>query len=260
MGNISKSVILKTPIEFSFYSQEDDVLDNKNLGSKEKQALRIRSVNSQMGLSICSSATNNFLRPYRSKQPNKKQLPPSSLTKLCSSSSPNEYIFSLHDDQQPLSLLENPDPYPQRSIIPPLKGLWYCTNNPKNCQYLQCLAENFQYSDQAEKLKAGSKVIADVDLRRTLIHDPNILKIACDKAKLSKFECTNFKMILGLADAIDPAEFHAEDEPRDKRASSDYYDYLDQQIAAKSSMNQTDGQETMKNPRRKKDCEIILRT
>jgi len=115
-----------------------------------------------------------------------------------------------------------------------------------------------------EKSFSGSVVLADVDLRKALIEDPRLLKMACEKAHLSAFDCQNFKVLLDLAAVLDPYEKHVNDEPRDKRSasssSSDYYDYISEMKQSKnpSTKNSIDRKVDLKD-NKQKDCDALIK-
>lgn len=52
------------------------------------------------------------------------------------------------------------------------------------CDYMACLADNFKNSQHANSIKQGSQVMMDPELRSAITNDPQISKIACDKAQL----------------------------------------------------------------------------
>jgi hypothetical protein len=109
-------------------------------------------------------------------------------------------------------------PHPPQKSLGDVVG--YCNQSPQACSYLACMGSNFKNNDN---LKAGSKVLADPDLRSAIANDPAILKEACSKAGLNDNGCANFKMILGFADKVDPKSLHTNDEPRNKRSPFDDY-------------------------------------
>uniref|UniRef100_A0A915IZ11 Uncharacterized protein n=1 Tax=Romanomermis culicivorax TaxID=13658 RepID=A0A915IZ11_ROMCU len=115
-----------------------------------------------------------------------------------------------------------------------IKAVGVCDDDRVRCDYLDCLAHNFKNSDQASNLKQGTKVMADPELREAIANDPQIAKIACDKANLDESGCNGFQQLLGLVNKIDPKSAHANDEPRDKR-SPDYYDTLPSAKGSSSS-------------------------
>uniref|UniRef100_A0A915IT60 Uncharacterized protein n=1 Tax=Romanomermis culicivorax TaxID=13658 RepID=A0A915IT60_ROMCU len=113
--------------------------------------------------------------------------------------------------------------------LPTAQDLGLCQKRPNFCDYVSCLAYNFQASGQADVLKQGAVLMLDPEMRNAVANDPSVSKIACGKANMTDNQCDKFKAFLGAVNVIDPTSAHADDEPRDKRETSvndDYYDTL----------------------------------
>lgn len=158
------------------------------------------------------------------------------------------------------TLSGNPSPNdpPTKSGPPTPQDLGFCKTNPNNCQYVACLATNYQNSPQAANVKAGSIVISDPTLRQAVINDPTISKAACAKANLTDVGCKNFKNFLGIVNVFDPASAHVDDEPRDKRSPYDDYENIKPppKPAEPSSASKSN---TKPPPYKPQDCEAIKR-
>lgn len=101
------------------------------------------------------------------------------------------------------------------------KPIEFCASNQLQCDYLQCLSDNFATSRFSSNLKMAQNVIMDVSLRQAIYNNPQLLQMACSTSGLTDFECFSFKNFIGLVNFFDPAEAHMDDEPRDKRSVKD---------------------------------------
>jgi len=99
----------------------------------------------------------------------------------------------------------SPNPNKQGPMQPDGK-LQYCDQNPADCSYLNCLAENFQHSEHSNNIKMGGKILTDPQLRHALQNDPMVSQAACDKIGLGSQGCDGFKQFLGLIDKVSPQD------------------------------------------------------